>query len=77
MFCWKVNISTADVYATEILLSDYYSKFKLNTPMGKVDVTVNLPGTFNIYNSIAAAACSYAHGIPLEVIKKGIESIVL
>lgn len=65
----------ADIYGTEILLSECYSKFKLNTPLGKVDVTVNLPGTFNIYNSLSAAACAYAQGVPLEDIKKGIESI--
>lgn len=33
-----------------------------------IEVTVNLPGLYNIYNALAAAACGYALGLPVETI---------
>lgn len=66
----------ADIFATGISHFDYCSQFKLNTPRGAIDIKLNLPGEFNVYNCLAAAACSYALGIELEHIKKGIESIM-
>ncbi|WP_432666583.1 UDP-N-acetylmuramoyl-L-alanyl-D-glutamate--2,6-diaminopimelate ligase [Wukongibacter baidiensis] len=65
----------ADIFATEISLFDYHSKFSLNTPRGKIDIKINIPGMFNIYNSLAAAAFGYILGLELECIKKGLESL--
>lgn len=66
----------ADIFATEISLYDYYSQFQLNTPRGKINIRINIPGIFNIYNCLAAISCGYALGLDLEHIKKGIESVV-
>ena len=44
-------------------------------PEGKIDIKLNIPGEFSVYNSLAAASCAYAYGIDLDTIKRGLESI--
>lgn len=65
----------ADIYATDIEYSLSKVRFNLNTPKGKIDINLNVPGEFSIYNSLAAAACAYAYGIDLSTIKRGLENI--
>ena len=47
--------------------------FVLSTPMGKREVRVNLPGLYNVYNALAAAAVASEVGIGLEEIPRGIQ----
>ncbi len=68
--------NNADVFAKEIITSEKSNEFLLNTPDGKINITINFPGIFNIYNSLAAAASGYALGLSLEHIKKGLESVI-
>ncbi len=65
----------ADIYANKIVTLDKASMFQLNTPKGKTHVTINIPGIFNIYNSLAAAACGYALGLKIAQIKRGLEAV--
>lgn len=65
----------ADIYATNINYSPIGTRFELNTPRGKVDLFIKIPGVFSVYNALAAAACGYSFGIGLETIKSGLESI--
>lgn len=65
----------ADIYATDIEYGLSKVKFVLNTPKGKIDILLNVPGEFSVYNSLAAAACAYAYDIDLKTIKNGLESI--
>ncbi|SDK35398.1 UDP-N-acetylmuramoyl-L-alanyl-D-glutamate--2,6-diaminopimelate ligase [Sediminibacillus albus] len=44
--------------------------FTLLCPEGRLDVTMNLLGEFNVYNALAAIASLYAYGIPAERLVK-------
>ncbi len=66
---------THDVWAMDVNLRERCSDFKLCVRDGGcVDVRVNVPGRFNIYNALAAASICSALGIGLSDIKTGVES---
>lgn len=65
----------ADIFASEITYSIDKVKFKLNYKKTDVEINLNVPGRFSIYNALAAAACAIALNIELDIIKKGLESI--
>ena len=65
----------ADIFATEIEYNLSKVSFKLNTPDGSKNISLNVPGQFSVYNGLAAAACGYAQGIDLETIKIGLEAV--
>ena len=48
------------------------AEFLLSTPMGGREVRVNLPGLYNVYNALAAAAVAGEAGIGLEEISRGL-----
>jgi len=50
-------------------------KIKICIPNENFEVKINLLGKHNIKNILAACACSYALGIPIKAMKKGIEEI--
>jgi UDP-N-acetylmuramoyl-tripeptide--D-alanyl-D-alanine ligase len=56
----------ADVMATHIVLGTDGSEFTLKTPSGSTQVSLTLPGVFNIYNALAAASAGELFGISLE-----------
>ncbi len=62
----------AMVRATDMEYSGWETSFTLVTPAGRVAVTVKLPGRFNLYNSLAAAAAAAALDIPLQHIAGGL-----
>jgi lipid II isoglutaminyl synthase (glutamine-hydrolysing) len=41
-------------------------RFRLVTPAGSTDVKLPLPGLYNVYNALAAAATCFAVGIPMS-----------
>jgi UDP-N-acetylmuramyl tripeptide synthase len=49
------------------------TNFVLSTPVGEREVRVNLPGLYNVYNALAAAAVASEAGVGLEEISRGIE----
>ncbi len=44
----------------------------LDTPSGRVDTTIVVPGEHNLRNAAAAAACALAAGAPLDAIVRGL-----
>ena len=64
----------ANIYATDIAYNKSRAIFKIKTPKGDMDIRLRIPGEFNIYNSLAAAACCYGLGVDLSAIKEGLES---
>ena len=48
------------------------AKFKLSTPKGEREIGVELPGLYNVYNALAAAAVAGEAGIGLDHIVGGI-----
>ncbi len=50
------------------------ARFQLCTPEGEARVTLALPGLYNVYNALAAAALAVALEIPLAEIVAGLQS---
>jgi lipid II isoglutaminyl synthase (glutamine-hydrolysing) len=50
------------------------ARFTLRTPAGEAEVALRLPGLYNIYNALAAAALATALGVGLETIVAGLQS---
>jgi UDP-N-acetylmuramoyl-tripeptide--D-alanyl-D-alanine ligase len=46
----------------------------LHTPQGEARLTLHLPGTHNLLNAAAAAACALAEGEPLAAVQQGLEA---
>ena len=64
-----------DVVARDVELAGLErASFTLVTPEGTCRVRLRLPGLYNIYNALAAAALARALGVPLDDIARGLES---
>jgi UDP-N-acetylmuramoyl-tripeptide--D-alanyl-D-alanine ligase len=63
----------ADVRAENLKLGSE-SKFDLVLPSLRTPIAMAHVGRHNIQNALAAAACAYALDVPVELIKRGIES---
>jgi UDP-N-acetylmuramyl tripeptide synthase len=50
------------------------SRFTLATPRGDTRVGLRLPGLYNVYNAVGAAACCLQLGMNLDEIRRGLES---
>ncbi len=48
------------------------SRFLLETPQGAAEVSVGLPGLYNVYNALAAATAGVAMAAPLDAIVTGL-----
>lgn len=66
---------SADVRAENIRQSADGTRFALRTFRGDADLHLQLAGKFNVYNALAAVATTLAEGIPLEHIKRSLESV--
>lgn len=60
------------VAAEHVLVKPEASEIRLRYGAETVDITLPLPGLFNVYNMLAAAAVVYDLGLPVEVIAKGL-----
>lgn len=67
--------SEADIYASDIKYAAEGVSYTLNTPKGSININTKIPGLFTVYNTLAAASCSYIYGIGLNTIKNGLEAI--
>ena len=48
------------------------ARFKLRTAAGEAEISLALPGLYNVYNALAAAALASALGLPLETVVAGL-----
>ena len=63
-----------DVVATRVRLRGMEgSDIALRAADGETSVRLPLPGLYNVYNALAAAAAALAHGVPLERVREGLE----
>ncbi len=68
-------IVNEDCFITEVLEEGIgYSHIKLSKANDSIELKLNLPGLYNIYNACAAAATAYYNGISLQAIKTGLEN---
>lgn len=58
-------------------LKDNGMRFNLNIDGRSAKVSSKLVGRHNIYNTLAASACSYVLGLSVDEIKEGLETFVL
>lgn len=65
----------AAVRATNIDLKDSGSRFEVRTASGHFQMSLLIPGLFNIYNALAAAAVGCAHQIDPSVIASGCRAV--
>jgi len=51
------------------------ARFRLVTPEGEAEVVLPLPGLYNVYNALGAAALTRALGAPLDAIVEGLRRV--
>jgi UDP-N-acetylmuramyl tripeptide synthase len=62
------------VWASDVVLEGVRAaRFTLHTPAGEAQVALVLPGLYNVYNALAAAALACALDVPLEQILAGLQ----
>jgi UDP-N-acetylmuramyl tripeptide synthase len=63
------------VVASEVTLEGVRSaRFRLSTAAGEAEVALALPGLYNVYNALAAAALATALAVPLSTIIAGLQA---
>jgi UDP-N-acetylmuramyl tripeptide synthase len=50
------------------------SRLTVTTPEGDLDLSLPLPGLYNVYNALAATACCISLGLTLEQVREGLGS---
>lgn len=69
------GIVGGDLKAEQVQLSSTGSKYTVIHDSNKYNITCNIPGEFNVYNSIAVVAVGIELGLSKEQIEKGIASV--
>ncbi len=64
-----------DACVRDIVVSGKGASFQARFHEEEMDIRLNIPGIFSVYNGMAAAAACHVLGIPLETIKRGLESV--
>ena len=78
----KTKVSTfsiekeSDFKAFEIKSHSNGSEFKVNLEEVE-DFSINIPGEYNIYNSLGCIICAYNLNIPMDKIKEGLSDVVI
>ncbi|MHB8492490.1 MAG: DUF1727 domain-containing protein [Solirubrobacteraceae bacterium] len=66
-----------EIFASDVTLDGVHSaRFTLHTPAGSAEVALPLPGLYNVYNALAAAAMAPALGVPLETTVRALQAVV-
>ncbi|NLW55395.1 MAG: UDP-N-acetylmuramoyl-L-alanyl-D-glutamate--2,6-diaminopimelate ligase [Firmicutes bacterium] len=65
----------AQIRAEQVVSTMHETQFTLVTPAGRIPVTLNLLGHFNVYNALAAAALGYSLGLELDVLRQGLNRL--
>ncbi|PHM61584.1 UDP-N-acetylmuramoyl-tripeptide--D-alanyl-D-alanine ligase [Xenorhabdus ishibashii] len=75
---WRFSASStagADFYATDILEQPLATHFCLHSPIGRVELTLPLPGKHNVANALAASALAISVGASLDDIRTGLSGL--
>lgn len=65
----------ADVYANDIEICESGVSYTLTYHGDSISIEMKISGIFNVYNSMAAAACCLDLGMSMEEVKRGLESV--
>jgi len=71
----RYGIDKGDIHVVESTTTTKGSTITAATPKGELNLIVKLPGSFNVYNALAAAGVGQAVGLSNEQIEKGIASL--
>lgn len=63
----------ADFKAKDIQMTSKGVSYTLITPTYETKINVPVPGRFTVYNTLAVISACYILGIPIDIIKKGLE----
>jgi lipid II isoglutaminyl synthase (glutamine-hydrolysing) len=64
------------VLARDVRLEGVHAaRFRLETPAGAAEVALPLPGLYNVYNALGAAALGVALGVPLDDVVAGLQGV--
>ncbi len=69
------GIESGDIRATDIKLAADGISYKAKTADGTYNITAHLPGSFNVYNTLAAVCVGQAIGLSTEQIERGIAAL--
>ncbi len=69
------GVKKGDLLASNVKLTPAGSLYTANIGEESYQITCNLPGSFNVYNSLAALAAGRAAGLTKEQIEQGIASL--
>jgi UDP-N-acetylmuramoyl-L-alanyl-D-glutamate--2,6-diaminopimelate ligase len=70
---WTYGMTSAsDLHPLELAVTGKGSRFRMKTPLGETEVTLNVPARFNIYNALCASGVCLALGVPVEDIGLGL-----
>jgi len=70
---YSYGLKGGTCYATDLKLKTDGVDFVFHVPNNQSNLSISLPGQFNVYNAVAAATASLANGIKLEIIKTALE----
>lgn len=69
------NLEGGDLWLSDRAVNALGSRALLHTDLGgRVQLTLNVPGAFNLENALCAIACAMAAGIPLALCLKALET---
>jgi len=74
MYKYGIN-NEADIYATDIKRFPDSMSFLAKTPWWDGMLTVSIPGTFSVYNALAAIGAAGICGIPYEIVREGLAGV--
>jgi UDP-N-acetylmuramyl tripeptide synthase len=63
-----------DISADDVAVTATGSQFTLKFQDKSINIEIHLPGLFNVYNALAAAALAISLDLPVDAIKRGLES---
>lgn len=72
---YGVEVTDADVFASDVRFSPRGLIFLLHTPVGVVELRSPLVGRFNVSNILAAASVAVGLGVDLNAIAAGVENV--
>ncbi|WP_427983425.1 UDP-N-acetylmuramoyl-tripeptide--D-alanyl-D-alanine ligase [Agarivorans sp.] len=73
---FSLDNTAADYYASDIqALGLQGSRFNLHSPMGQIELQINLAGLHNVKNAVAASALALNMGASLNQVQQGLASM--
>jgi UDP-N-acetylmuramoyl-L-alanyl-D-glutamate--2,6-diaminopimelate ligase len=72
---YGLQSNTADLRAREVVSGPHGSTYKVKFDDNELNITVNVPGTFNVYNSLAAVGVGLRIGLTPEQVGRGVAAL--